>query len=421
MIDKYINQKFHFPSVKVNAVLALPLIGCAVVFFPSFYADLHIFALLVAGILILTLANVSQLRTPRNITSILLVMFFLILVMVYSYNSSPIITFEVIETTSSAYVPNILLSSLICFSVFIIGYAYGYLFENAFGILRYVFTFQLLLAYLYITVTHGLSIEYSQFQGILPVVLLPFIYLILSDKSNSLQFFYTLLLLSYLSLIGARTSLLAVVMFMVTYFCYPYICRRYSMYKLYFFCFILLFISLQYLYISGFFGFLDEFTRSIFGKSINSGRNFIWVELLQYISEKPYFGYGTNQSSSYLVSSYANWRNLSSHNLYLEILLRGGLLQLTLLMCIFYMLWKSFHSYADNKFGRIGASGFIAILFFRRRCELLHRVHDVSRGDGERSVESRAGLSARRSCRTPGQWACLVVLGGCSWKYMDVE
>ncbi len=54
---------------------------------------------------------------------------------------------------------------------------------------------------------------------------------------------------------------------------------------------------------------------------------------------------------------------MSAHNIYLEILLRGGLLLLSFFLILFYRIWSTFYSINNNKMSRIAASGFLAFLF----------------------------------------------------------
>ena len=364
------NIKKTFFSVKLNAMIALPIAACAILFYPFFYGEPYAALLMVVMLIALTLININRLRISNEIIKILLVMVVLIVMMFYSFDSIPIKTFEAYVNPSYAYIPNMLTSAVICFFVFLVGYAYSLSVNNALGVIRYVFLYQLMVVYSYVSLIHGFNVDYSLLQGMVPVVLLPYIYLVFSNHKNGMRIIFTILLICYLYLISSRTSLLAVILFAFTYLCYPNICRRRYLYNFYFISFFIILILLQYLYISGFFDFLAEFTRDISGKSLNSGRNYIWVELLRYISDRPYLGYGNNQNSSYLISSYASWRNLSSHNMYLEILLRGGLLLLVMVVGLFFMIWKSFHSYSNNLYGRIGASALIAFLFLASGVEV---------------------------------------------------
>ena len=88
------------------------------------------------------------------------------------------------------------------------------------------------------------------------------------------------------------------------------------------------------------------------------GRLGIWVELLQYISNKPWFGYGSNISSEYMYSKVIG-RNLSAHNTYLDILFRIGIIGFLLVVLLFSQLIKYFHI---NKKSDFAASG-MALLF----------------------------------------------------------
>ena len=69
------------------------------------------------------------------------------------------------------------------------------------------------------------------------------------------------------------------------------------------------------------------------GKSIMSGRNDIWVPLIEMINLKPYIGYGPGAMASELIAT-----DQSPHNLYLNVLMQLGyigLMAFILLLLIF--------------------------------------------------------------------------------------
>src|SRR3990172_7367841 len=149
---------------------------------------------------------------------------------------------------------------------------------------------------------------------------------------------------------------------------YPYLIRKKIIYKMFFLSFIIILLLSIFVYaLSGFdFASASDISVKYFGgKGQAPGRDLMWPELLLYILDKPLFGYGINQDSGFLRSSAAvlGYRGLDSHNIYLESLLRGGILLLSFFIILFYRIWGSLYSINNNKMSRIAASGFMALLF----------------------------------------------------------
>jgi O-antigen ligase len=263
-----------------------------------------------------------------------------------------------------------LLTSIICFVVFIHGYFYSFTVKNPLSFLGYVFLFQWALLGIYFRVAHGdFFLGNSLFLGNITIILLPYMYLVFGGKPK-LRFILSSIVLLYLMLILCRTAFVAALIFFLTYYFYPYLIVNKIRYKLFFSSFmILLFFSIAIYMLSGSgFDFLDDFSVKYFGgKTIRSGRELLWPELLLYIIDKPLFGHGINQASEYIqsigIGTISVDRDLSSHNIYLEILLRGGILLLSFFLILFYRIWGSFYSIRNNKMSRIAASGFLAFIF----------------------------------------------------------
>ena len=369
MISDDLTYKFSSVALKKNAVTALPLAAIAVVFYPFFYGSFFTFALFIIPIFYLAINGVGRISVTGNIVRVAIVMMIAIVALFNNYTEQIIFTFLRSESTGS-YTNDFLLTAAVCFTVFFIGYAYGFRGKKPFSVLGYVFLYQFLSVIIYLWLKQGIDNTYNLVHGIILVVLLPYIYLILFDKRNYKLIIFTISIMLYLILIGSRTALGAVLIFTITYYLYPYLIRKKNWYKLYFIIFIMISILLQYLYMSGGLNFLGGFMLEVFGKNIDSGRIGIWRDLMIYILDKPVLGYGANQSSSYLVSSYNELRNLSSHNLYLEILLRGGVLLFVIIFVLFYSIWISFYSFVNNSYSRIAASGMIAFLFLSMGVEV---------------------------------------------------
>jgi O-antigen ligase len=218
---------------------------------------------------------------------------------------------------------------------------------------------------IYFIVAHGFFIGNSLMMGNLTIIILPYMYLVFDGKPK-LRLIFSSVVLLYLMLILCRTAFVAAAIFFLTYYLYPHLIVNKKRYKLFFLSFIILIFLFISIYLVSGFDFLEAFSKEYFGgKGLGRGREILWSELLHYIIDKPLFGYGINQASDYLQSTAAilGFRNLSSHNIYLETLLRGGILLLSFFIILFYRIWESFYSISNDKMSRIAASGFLAFLF----------------------------------------------------------
>jgi len=243
-----------------------------------------------------------------------------------------------------------------------------------FNIFGYIFLYQLILVIVYLSMVYGF-VTYNLLYGVIIIVTLPYIFLIISNMGNKWIIIFSILLSLYFTLIGSRTAFGGLILFSLTYYLYPYLTRTNFIYNLFFIVCFFGFISLQFLYVQGAFYFVDDFMLQVFNKNIDSGRIDIWKNLSVYILEKPFFGYGSNQSSSYIssdfiVNSSNEPRSLSSHNMYLEILLRGGIFLLGIMSLIFYLIWKTFYSFDNFIYPRIAAAGLISFMFLAGGVEI---------------------------------------------------
>ncbi len=108
---------------------------------------------------------------------------------------------------------------------------------------------------------------------------------------------------------------------------------------------------------------LEQHSRDIFGKSLFSGRHTIWVELIEFIKLKFWFGWGADHSSHQLMAS-SGLRNLSSHNTFLEIWYRLGFTGVVLFLMILYSIWRVVVVEVALKPTRVVASFLLAAVVF---------------------------------------------------------
>ena len=367
--DKDIHSLSKLFMVNKDAVNALPVAALFVVLFPVLVTNsLTISLYLVIAICIAAFfcLGSTKIIVTRDLLKTAMIMLSGVLIMAYSYDKEPVISYlKWSPSPLSSMLTSMLLTSVICFVVFIQGYFYSFTVKNPLSLLGYVFLFQWALVGIYFIVAHGFFIGNSLMMGNITIILIPYMYLALDGKPK-LRFIFSSIVLLYLMLILCRTAFVAAVIFFLTYYLYPYLIVKKIRYKLFFLSFIILIFLLIAIYLSSGFDFLDYYSKKLFGgKYLGRGRDILWHELLLYIIDKPLFGYGINQSSDYLQSTAAilGYRNLSSHNIYLEILLRGGIFLLSFFIILFYRIWGSFYSINNNKMSRIAASGFLAFLF----------------------------------------------------------
>ena len=100
------------------------------------------------------------------------------------------------------------------------------------------------------------------------------------------------------------------------------------------------------------------------------GRLGIWVELIQYIFEKPWFGYGSNASPEYIYSETIG-RNLSSHNTYLDLLFRIGIVGFSLVILLFFQMIRYFYRNKKSKYAAPGMALLFASLFMAAGYEFI--------------------------------------------------
>lgn len=363
------DKDIHIPStlftVKKDAVNALPAAALIVVLFPILVTNfLTISSYLFVIILVLFFYS-TKITVTRELLTTATIMLLGILTMAYSYDKEPVITSPVSPTAyNSVLLNSMLLTSVIGFVVFIQGYFYSFTVKRPLSLLGYVFLYEWVLVGIYFIAVYGFVTGNSLMLGHITIILIPYMYLVFEEKPK-LRFIFSFIVLLYLMLISCRTAFVAASIFFLTYFFYPYLIVNKARFKLFFLFFItVIFLSMAIYLLSGF-GFLDEFSKMYFGKPLRSGRELIWPELFTYILDKPLFGYGINQDSGYFQSASAMLRSrgLDSHNIYLEMLVRGGIVLLSFFMILFYRIWESFYSRKNNAMSRVAASGFLAFLF----------------------------------------------------------
>lgn len=111
---------------------------------------------------------------------------------------------------------------------------------------------------------------------------------------------------------------------------------------------------------------INEISMKVFQKRIGT-RYEIWNELWAYISNRFWFGYGT-ESASRSFAAGPSWiglrEGLNSHSTYFELMLRFGVTGLILYLVILFNIWKAFWYGRKEWAVRVAGSYLIASLFF---------------------------------------------------------
>jgi len=361
------DKDIYFPSnllmVKKDAVSAIPAAALIVALFPILitnFATISIYLL----IIFFFFFDSTKIVVSRHLLKTAMIMLSGVFIMAYSYDKEPIVHLMRQPPDQSSVLTSMLSTSAICFIVFIQGYLYSFTVKRPLSLLGYVFLYEWVLVGIYFIVAYGFVTGNALMLGSITVILLPYMYLVLEGKPR-VRFILSSIVLLYLMLILSRTAFVAATIFFLTYFLYPYLIVTKIRYKLFFPFFMMLIFLLMAIYLLSGFDFLDDFSRTYFGgKPIRSGRDLLWPELLPYIMDKPLLGYGVNQDSGYFqASEILKFRGLDAHNIYLEMLVRGGFLLFSFFIILFYKIWGSFYSINNNKMSRIAASGLLAFLF----------------------------------------------------------
>ncbi len=100
------------------------------------------------------------------------------------------------------------------------------------------------------------------------------------------------------------------------------------------------------------------------------GRLPVWVELFKYIGDKPWWGYGSNISSEYIYSDVIG-RTLSSHNSYLDLLFRNGVLGFIIIIFLWIQIIRYFYMNRHSKFAPVGISFFFSSLWMASAYEII--------------------------------------------------
>lgn len=162
---------------------------------------------------------------------------------------------------------------------------------------------------------------------------------------------------------GERTSMIIVLIIYFIYSNFNKISKNKFIYKLVFIVTTIFTVLIPYVYIwleKSIWGLkINDFFIKYTGEQFFSGRNTIWKIIIPVIEEKKIMGWGIG--NTILVD---NGILVSTHNLYLYILLQGGIIFLILFIMLIYSLWNQYYNYVNNKIVKLSATFLLSIMIF---------------------------------------------------------
>ena len=337
----------------------------SIIFFTEIYTEIFTILLLAFFFLSLAIIKLKRIFFSKKFLATIFIFLVLILYNLINRNNGVIYEFNYENVLSVNF--NIYHTLIIYLCTFIIGYFYSLQFEYPLKFLSKIISIQLITYFVYVLfliIFNDLYAKINLATGRLVLIFMPYFLIAFNLQNKRLLLLFYIILISYLTMISNRGSIMAVTFFFISYTIYPFLIKKSILFKTYFLIniFFIFFIFILYLKIldNEFFTYMS---REIFDKNLNT-RGFLWIELIEIIKEKYLFGYGSDQNSNYIsYDGEINRKNLSSHSLYLEIVLTGGLLGLFLFLLLFYSIFNQFYSYRANHWGRVCSSLIIGLMY----------------------------------------------------------
>lgn len=339
----------------------------SIYFFSYFYENIMIFYFILLFLGLLTLINFKQFFITWNLLFTLII--FILLIVYFYFNKNKDDIFNVPHQLSSQITYNLYdthYAFILSVTTLLVGYFYGLQFKNPLNILSKIFLFQIT-AYIfynyffYFENRNDLSIEI----GYLIIISIPYIFISFKSFHTYYTKIFLFFLFSFLLIFSMRGSVLALLVFIFNYKIYYFLNKNPTLYRLSFWFHLIIIILFCYFIMSLYDNsLLNELSIKLFQKKIDSGRSYIWSTLFHVINENIWLGYGGDQSSNFILSLVKRGiRSTASHNSFIEILFKGGLIGLFLFLFLFYSIWLQFMTHKEKYWSRLGSSYLIAILY----------------------------------------------------------
>lgn len=179
--------------------------------------------------------------------------------------------------------------------------------------------------------------------------------------NKKIYMLYSLMYVFIIYMSGTRSSLMIILLVIFNLMIFRFISKNRLRWNLFYISVIATILSITYIYPSiGNYSFFTELNLYVFkltGKSLLSGRNFIWQESIYLILQRPLFGYGTGT----LLSDISGI-NISAHNLYIQVAIQNGIIGLSLLLILFWGIWNLLYHNKRDEIIRLSACFFVGIL-----------------------------------------------------------
>lgn len=159
-----------------------------------------------------------------------------------------------------------------------------------------------------------------------------------------------------------RVPALAFIVMLLVYFFWGLVSRSRFVYLLLMVLFLSVIIISPYLYVELDISYADELSRRYFNKGID-GRMSIWPDVINSIYSEVWFGKCSNCGTQYYLNALET-RNLSSHNTFLELMFRVGLLGVLPFVLMLSLLLIHFLKNRYSKASQFGAAYLIGAIIF---------------------------------------------------------
>lgn len=341
---------------------------CAVLIlsgFPFIITSQGLFLVLIAVALLWQFLSCSnQLKIPKSVLQLFLFQLFLIVFMIsileeFTFNN----LFGYVENKIFPE-GNMIVNTVIIFCATNLGIIYGYNAQKPLFFASKCLTIFALFFILYVMIIHFNTPTNLEF-GLLVTMLMPYVFFYIStlnpNSVNKIQLCAVFLSLLFTLTIANRASFVAIIIFYLAYLSHPYFSATQTIQKFKLLVFVIFHGAIMFAYQSNYYFGLENLSLPIFGKNLDSGRIDIWRELYDIIENSIFFGNGINQSTVDLISE--SGRNLSSHNMFIEIFYRGGAILFLLVGYYLYWLFTIFVTTIRSEHQRIGQSMFFVFLW----------------------------------------------------------
>lgn len=181
-----------------------------------------------------------------------------------------------------------------------------------------------------------------------------------ASRKNKLLLFFTIAAIYLVYISSSRTSLLALIAGIgILYIPKPLITSNF--FKIFLILFLIAFSFLS-IYMTIYFdlSLYNEFVRDNSGKNLQSGRNFIWPVIVEFIFIKPWLGWGSGINlSDFLNKSY------SMHNYFLQIIMQTGFIGFSIFLLIIFKIYKIIYKIADIRYLKLALSIFVSLIIMQ--------------------------------------------------------